>query len=86
MKRRKISKLAGILGAACLSLGVFVCPVATLPAQAAAPSEAQPQSDFYDWVYKVENGKVYKRMYNFSTCQWIGPWIYTGEWTGSNFQ
>lgn len=82
MKRKKISKLVGLLGAACLSLGVFVSPAATLPAQAAAPSEAQPYSDIIEYVYKIENGHIYKILYNFSTGVYIGDWIYVGEWTG----
>lgn len=82
MKTRKISKLVGLLGAACLSLGVFACPAATLSAQAAAPSVAQPQSDIIEWIFKIEDGKVYKRLYNYSTCEWIGDWIYTYDVPG----
>ena len=76
MKRRKISKLVGLLGAACLSLGVFVCPAATITTYAAAPSVAQPQSDIIGWAFKIENGKLYKCLYNYSTGEYIGDWIY----------
>lgn len=82
MKRRKISKLVGLLGAACLSLGVFVSPAATLPAQAAANPEIQPYSDIIEWVYIVVEGHLFKCLYNFSTCEYVGDWIYVGEWTG----
>lgn len=41
-----------------------------------------PRSDYIEWVYKVENGKIYKRLYNASTASWIGDWIYVGEYTG----
>ena len=82
MKRRKISKLVGLLGAACLSLGAFVCPAATLTTQAAAPSVAQPQSDIIEWRLKIENGKMYKRLYNYSTCEYIGDWILIGDYPG----
>ncbi len=76
MKRKKISKLVGLIGAACLSLGMFFCPVATLPAQAATPSVAMPYSDYIDWRYFVYEGKVYKCLYNYSTREWVGDWIY----------
>lgn len=35
-----------------------------------------PQSDVLRWYYKEENGKIYKRLYNASTKNWIGDWIY----------
>ena len=76
MKQKKICKLLGLVGAACLSLGMFFCPVATLPAQAAIPGIVSPLSDIIQWVFKIEDGKVYKRLYNYSTASWIGEWIY----------
>lgn len=45
-------------------------------------SSVAPRSDYKTWMYKVENGKVYKRLYNCSTGVWIGDWIYVGEYTG----
>ncbi len=38
-------------------------------------SQIEPGSDIIDWRYKVENGKLYKRLYNFTKEQWIGDWI-----------
>ncbi len=38
-----------------------------------------PQSYIIEWVYKVENGKRYKRLYNTSTGAWVGDWIYVGN-------
>jgi len=38
-----------------------------------------PQSYIIEWVYKVENGKRYKRLYNTTTRTWVGGWIYVGE-------
>ena len=40
----------------------------------------EPQSDALRWIFKVENGKRYKRLYNASTREWIGGWIYIGEY------
>lgn len=82
MKRRKIRKLVGLLGAACLSLSVFACPAATLTTQAAAAPEIQPQSDIIEWVYAIVSGHIFKRLYNFSTGVYVGDWIYVGEWEG----
>lgn len=41
-----------------------------------------PNSDIIEWVYKVENGKIYKRRYNASTASWLGSWIYVGVYKG----
>lgn len=34
-----------------------------------------PQSDIIDWRVSMINGKLYKRLYNYSTGEWVGPWI-----------
>lgn len=78
MKQKKISKLLGLVGAAALSLGMFICPATALPAQAATSNEnvAMPYSDIIEWRYIFHEGKVYKCLYNYSTREWIGEWIY----------
>lgn len=76
MKQKKFNKLAGLMGAACLSLGMFFCPASNLPAQAATPDIATPYSDCIEWRYIFHDGKVYKCLYNYSTANWVGEWIY----------
>lgn len=39
-----------------------------------------PQSDVITWRYIVEDGKIYKCLYNASTDEYIGEWIYVGEY------
>ena len=34
-----------------------------------------PLADILEWRYKVENGKLYKRLYNATEDTWIGQWI-----------
>lgn len=35
-----------------------------------------PLADAIRWVYyTAEDGKTYKRLYNYSTRDWIGEWI-----------
>ncbi|MBD5469464.1 MAG: hypothetical protein HDR21_15165 [Lachnospiraceae bacterium] len=70
-----------------VSLAVcFLQPVPTVMASEQSSSITQydnaiePQSDALRWIYKVEDGKVYKRLYNASTREWIGGWIYVGEY------
>ncbi len=37
-----------------------------------------PLSDNIVWRFKDVNGKLYKRLYNCSTAEWIGDWILVG--------
>lgn len=71
-------KLAAIGGAACLALSIMTCPLASLPVQAAAPGneEVRPYSDIIQYRYKIENAKLYRRLYNYSTNTWLGQWEY----------
>lgn len=75
---KKRNKLAAIGGVVCMTLAVLLGPVSTLPTQAAASQEetVMPMSDAISWVYEVRDNKIYKRLYNHSTCNWIGEWIY----------
>ncbi len=34
-----------------------------------------PQSDNIQWKYKMINGVLYKRQYNYTTNKWIGSWV-----------
>ena len=79
MNKRK-NKLAALGMIACMSLAALVSPASTLPVQAATSQElglgVMPLRDAITWIYKVENNKIYKRLYNASTWNWIGDWIY----------
>lgn len=33
-----------------------------------------PHSAIIDWRYKIENGKLYRRQYNYTEQCWIGEW------------
>lgn len=52
----------------------------SMPCKAAQPvsmeqTEIQPYGDGIVWKYEYRNGRLYKRLYNASTDQWIGDWI-----------
>ena len=32
------------------------------------------RADVIKYVYKVENGKLYRRLYNYSKDTWLGDW------------
>ena len=35
----------------------------------------EARADIIEWRYKLENGRVYKRRYNYTKQKWIGDWI-----------
>lgn len=81
IKKKGRSRLVFLLGAAGLALSVFLCPASNLPVHAATTpgSTAQPQLDIIEYRYICVNYKVYKRLYNYSTGNWIGDWIFVRE-------
>ncbi len=85
MKTKKaILTLASVLTLSVCSLMPAVTASAssqTIPTELYENS-VTPRSDIKEWIYKVENGKIYKRLYNSSTDTWLTDWIYVGEYTG----
>lgn len=78
IQKKRFSKWLMLAGVMSIALSVFFCPVASLPAQAAAPGEAtvQPRKDDIQYRFTIIDNKIYKRLYNYSTGEWIGDWIY----------
>ncbi|RHQ57223.1 hypothetical protein DWY36_13720 [Firmicutes bacterium AF25-13AC] len=33
----------------------------------------------YEWCYKIESGKIYKRLFDRNNNCWIGNWIYVRD-------
>lgn len=38
-------------------------------------SVQNPRGDKIEWVYQLIDGKYYKRLYNYTTNEWVGDWI-----------
>ncbi len=83
-QKKRFSKWLMWAGVMSIALSVFFCPVASLPAQAASPDEAtvQPRKDDIEYRFTIINNKIYKRLYNYSTGEWIGDWIYVCDVQG----
>ena len=85
MKHKKVlKKLALLIGTASLALIAFLCPVATIATQAASAEEltVQPRQHDIRYVFKIEDGKMYKRLYDFTTGNWLSDWIYVCDYPG----
>lgn len=77
MSKRK-NRLVAIGSVICMAFAILCSPATALTTQAAVSQEPEimPMKDAISWVTKRENGKLYKRLYNYSTASWIGEWIY----------
>lgn len=80
MKNLKKSILT-LTGVVCLAVAVLCTPVGLLPVQAAVPDTEtmEPNADVLEWRFKVVDGKLYRRLFNYTTDSWVGDWEYVGE-------
>ena len=75
--KKRILTLAGI---ACFGLSVLCTPTATLTVEAANANEmVAPCSDIIEWRYKIVDNKLYRRLFNYTTSNWVGEWIYVRD-------
>jgi hypothetical protein len=83
MKNSKaFKKLAASVAAVCFSAAlVFAAPVATISAQAATPARntASTRAQCISYVYSIKDNKLYKRLYNYTTGEYLGDWIYVRD-------
>lgn len=83
MIKRNVIKLFGLF----CGLAMLFCPASVMKTQAAdippmtkvtEGETIEPRQPVTEWITKVENGKIYRRLYNHSTGEWIGDWILVG--------
>ena len=80
MKQFKIRKLAFMTAVCSMSL-LFTMPGFTMPVSAATPPSSEtvsPQADVIRWVYERRDNEVWKCLYNTTTHEWVGDWIFVG--------
>ena len=64
-----------------LITSLFLCAninstsAAVIGSNTPSSSLTAPQSDNIQWKYKMINGVLYKRQYNYTTNKWIGNWV-----------
>ncbi|WP_313184997.1 hypothetical protein [Lacrimispora sp.] len=49
-------------------------PISITSSQNSLLDIAYPRANIIGWRYKSENGKMYRRQYNYSREKWIGEW------------
>lgn len=69
-----------LLGCICgVSLNSMYCICEAYPVVSGLVAEVnydiEPRADILEWRFKSVNGKIYKRLYNFTRQEWVGKWI-----------
>ena len=77
--RNKIKAFAGILMCA---IAVFTAPCTSLISYASESTGIEARTELREWLFKIEDGKLYKRLYNRSTGLWETDWIYVMDYDG----
>lgn len=78
IKKLFAAALSAMVLAGAFSISALAAePTTSNIADTVSVSEASvsPRADNIGWKYKVENGKKYKRLYNYNTKKWVGDWI-----------
>lgn len=81
-KSKKIMLSLAILTVSTLMLPVdasaqsqeVALPIPITSSQNSLLDVAYPRANIIGWRYKSENGKMYRRQYNYSREKWIGEW------------
>lgn len=80
MSNKLFKRIITTAGVVACSLCFVVAPETSITAEAATAEESvSPCEEILQWVYRETDGKRYKRLFNCSTGQWVGDWIYIGE-------
>lgn len=78
---KRIGKIILMTMLCSLSL-LFAVPSFSIFASAATPPSEEgidPQADIIEWIYMKRGAAIYKRLFNTSTGEWIGDWIFVRE-------
>ena len=54
---------------------VMAAEIDNAPLEVYASGHSTTRANDIGYVYKTINGKLYKRLYNFTEEEWIGDWI-----------
>ena len=74
--KNRMKKMVFVLAASMMVCsGILTVPSYEAYAMANGSEAVMPMADKLEWKYKIENGIMYKRLYNRTTGKWIGNWI-----------
>ena len=70
------NKIKLCIGMMLCAVAVLATPITTIVTYASESGDIETCADFREWLYKIEDGKLYKRLYNRSTGLWETDWIF----------
>lgn len=75
--RKKRFVLAALGLALCTPVTVFAENAGVITVVEILPQgeTIEPRVDYYEWVFKVIDGKLYKRLFNRKSGQYVGDWV-----------
>ena len=79
MKKKLYKSIITLMGVVCCSMCFLATPVASITAEAAAREPGiEIQQHIKKWMFRKdeENGILWKRLWNCSTYEWEGDWIF----------
>lgn len=56
-----------------------IAPTSSINVYASTNIVVEPRADIIEWRYKTENGKLYRRKFNYSKNEWVGDWQFVGN-------
>lgn len=68
-----------LLGVVTISSPAMALQPTVIGADQSEAMGSQPRTDIKEWRYKVMNGNLYKRLYNYSTGHWETDWIFVAS-------
>ena len=80
--KKILNKIKAFAGIGLCTLAILINPCTTITSYASGSDDVAVCADIKEWYFKLENGKLYKRLYNASTGNWETDWIYVMDYDG----
>lgn len=75
--KKNRNKIKFFLGMLLCALSVSIAPITSIAAEA---GDVELYAEYKEWVYRIEDGKLYKALFNNSTGLYETDWIYVCDW------
>lgn len=85
MSNKKMqNKIKAFAGITLCAIAILASPCAAITSYASEAGETVSYAHIKEWRFKIEDGKLYKRLYNRSTGLWETDWIYVADYDGES--
>lgn len=77
--KNKWNRCKALFGLALLACTMLGSPTVMPVSAATVEDTVAPCSDDIQWHYKIEDNKLYKRLFNHTACIWLTDWIFVRD-------